>query len=68
MPNPNNCNTCKHKQNPDGGWCYMFRDEPTEVCMQHTGRQSSSLEDLQRIGRGLRDNRKNRWTILKTSV
>ncbi|MDR6421302.1 hypothetical protein J2801_003590 [Paraburkholderia phenoliruptrix] len=36
--NPNNCATCNHKQNPDGGHCYMFRDEPTDVCMQHTGR------------------------------
>jgi hypothetical protein len=37
--NPNNCLTCDHHQNPDGGHCYMFRDAPTEVCMQHTGRQ-----------------------------
>ena len=34
--NPNNCATCKHKQNPDGGHCYMFRLEPTEPCAQHT--------------------------------
>jgi hypothetical protein len=40
MANPNNCATCDHKRDPDGGWCYMFRAEPTEVCMQHTGRQS----------------------------
>lgn len=32
----NNCQTCKHKQNPDGGHCYMFRVEPQEPCMQHT--------------------------------
>lgn len=38
MSNPNNCSTCGHKQNPDGGYCYMFKDEPSEVCMQHTGR------------------------------
>lgn len=36
--NPNNCAGCKHKQHPDGGWCYMFRDEPTDVCMKHTAR------------------------------
>jgi hypothetical protein len=35
--NPNNCKTCDHKRNPEGGWCYMFREEPTDVCMQHTG-------------------------------
>lgn len=44
MSNPNNCNTCDHKQHPDGGHCYMFRDEPRDVCMQHTGRRMS--EDL----------------------
>lgn len=38
--NPNNCSTCEYIQNPDGGHCYMFRDEPEEVCMQHTGRQN----------------------------
>ncbi len=38
MTNPNNCPTCKHKQHPDGGWCYMFRNEPTGACAQHTGR------------------------------
>ncbi len=36
VPNPNNCDTCGHKKNPDGGHCYMFRGAPTEVCMQHT--------------------------------
>jgi hypothetical protein len=25
-------------QNPDGGHCYMFSNEPNDVCMQHTGR------------------------------
>ena len=37
MSNPNNCACCYHKQRPDGGWCYMFRNEPHEVCMKHTG-------------------------------
>ena len=39
MSNPNNCATCDHKRNPQGGWCYAFRDEPNDVCMQHTGRK-----------------------------
>jgi hypothetical protein len=39
--NPNNCAACDHKRNPDGGWCYMFRDEPKEVCMRHTARNLS---------------------------
>ena len=36
--NTNNCATCDHKKRPDGGWCYMFRDEPQEVCMKHSER------------------------------
>ena len=32
----NNCETCEHRQHPDGGWCYMFRVEPAGRCMQHT--------------------------------
>lgn len=47
MPrNPNNCSTCLHKLLPEGGWCYMFKDEPTEVCMQHTGRKLFGLNSL----------------------
>ena len=44
--NPNNCATCRHKQNPDGGHCYMFRFEPTEMCAQHT----SQIHALQALG------------------
>ena len=36
MANPNNCATCDHKRNPQGGWCYMFRSEPERVCLCHT--------------------------------
>ena len=41
--NPNNCETCEYKlsrspDQDDDGHCYMFRDEPQEICMQHTGR------------------------------
>lgn len=43
MENPNNCETCKHKQHPDGGWCYMFRDEPRDVCMVHSLRNAQVL-------------------------
>ena len=44
MSNPNNCLTCKHNNvTVDGeaveGHCYMFEEEPSEVCMQHTMRQ-----------------------------
>lgn len=45
--NPNNCGTCDHKTaNPDMGWCYMFREEPKDVCMQHTGRESQAKKTL----------------------
>lgn len=43
--NPNNCATCRHKQNPDGGHCYMFRFEPAETCAQHTS-QIHALQAL----------------------
>ena len=44
MPNPNNCQTCGYKNvtvdgKPVEGHCYMFSDEPDEVCMQHTHRK-----------------------------
>jgi hypothetical protein len=32
----NNCATCKHIETPDGGHCYMFREEPVMQCMKHT--------------------------------
>lgn len=38
MNKQNNCTACKHKNHPDGGWCYMFRTEPAELCGQHTAR------------------------------
>jgi hypothetical protein len=40
MSNPNNCQTCDYtKLNGNReGHCYMFSDEPTDVCIQHTGR------------------------------
>jgi hypothetical protein len=41
LTNPNNCETCKYKHMNEGeeGHCYMFKDEPTDVCMQHSGRE-----------------------------
>lgn len=44
MTNPNNCATCGFKPNGDGGWCYMFRDEPTDTCAQHTARRLDRQE------------------------
>lgn len=39
--NPNNCEGCDYKHmEKHGGHCYMFRDEPDEVCYQHTARKA----------------------------
>lgn len=35
----NNCETCNHKRHTDGGHCYMFREEPVILCMQHSDRR-----------------------------
>lgn len=43
MSNPNNCNTCKHKPDPDGAWCYMFKDEPKARCAHHSGRDCYTI-------------------------
>ena len=40
----NNCSTCDHKRHPDGGHCYMFREEPRGVCMQHTMRKVTAAD------------------------
>ena len=32
-----NCQHCDHKNNPEGGHCYMFRTAPTgQYCAQYT--------------------------------
>ena len=40
--NPNNCKTCDYtKINGNReGHCYMFRDEPSDVCSQYTSRNN----------------------------
>lgn len=42
--NPNNCATCDHKKHPDGGWCYMFKNEPTYRCLAHTARHLNVIK------------------------
>lgn len=51
MSNPNNCETCDYRhlgkaQFEPGQHCYMFRGEPDEQCMQHTGHKKA-MEDLE---------------------
>lgn len=30
--NKSDCSTCDHRRYPDGGHCYMFRQEPESTC------------------------------------
>jgi hypothetical protein len=42
--NPNNCAACDYSKYPhEGGHCYMFRNEPDGVCLQHTARRGVFL-------------------------
>jgi hypothetical protein len=39
--NPNNCAMCDHKRHPpQGGWCYMFKNEPTYRCYDREAEMS----------------------------
>lgn len=31
---PVDCEACKHRQEPDGGHCYMFKEKPGPYCAQ----------------------------------
>lgn len=43
MGNPNNCSRCDYRKMPRGeGWCYMFKNEPTDVCRKHTAQRTSN--------------------------
>lgn len=63
--NPNNCKTCKHFPDAycghDGGHCYMFDNEPNEVCYRHTGRSRDGevLAQLLKFNRMLTDAQKD---------
>ena len=47
--NKANCATCAHINNPDGGHCYMFKDEPKQTCGIHTGKIQTVAEDVGRL-------------------
>ena len=40
------CDTCQHKKHPDGGWCYMFKEQPPSAkanqCPQFAGSAPSA--------------------------
>lgn len=48
----NNCATCNHKRDPQGGHCYMFREEPTFLCMQHPDRKPKRAGTIGHVGSG----------------
>lgn len=56
MSSTNACEHCGHKQNPDGGWCYMFRVEPTGPCAQHTIMAAASMAHRQQVAKQMLDN------------
>ena len=53
MTNQNRCETCDYKKLNGNreGHCYMFRDEPTDVCMQHTGQKMLGFELLMAVAK-----------------
>jgi hypothetical protein len=39
MADPNDCRTCKYRESGDDAYhCYMFKEEPTTLCMKHQDR------------------------------
>ena len=58
MSNPNNCQHCGHKQNPDGGWCYMFRMEPTGPCSKHTIGAAAAMAHRLQVAKRMLDSMK----------
>ena len=51
MTNPNNCQCCDHMHNrvsprDDALHCYMFKDEPTKVCLCHTVRNGMTVNEV----------------------
>lgn len=43
-----NCETCEHKQNHQGGHCYMFEREPA-ICRAHTqGLSAGAIGSVQK--------------------
>jgi hypothetical protein len=44
MSDPNSCETCEYKRiGAEGGWCYMFREQPAPLCMQHQDRRQKQV-------------------------
>lgn len=41
---PSDCENCRHKQHPDGGHCYMFRNKPEGNCAQYQPLKKKSCD------------------------
>lgn len=39
-----NCKNCAHKKNPDGGYCYMWKDQPENCHYFKTNKNKPSKE------------------------
>lgn len=50
MVDQNNCSSCDYKKiNIGPGWCYMFEEEPTSKCMQHSSLKKERSKNIGRI-------------------
>lgn len=45
----NGCENCFYSRRPDGGHCYMFRDEP-RVCFQHKYDRDLVIDAVEGVG------------------
>lgn len=43
--NPDDCVTCEHRHEPQGGHCYMFKEPPTTKCGQYRKDEALSFGD-----------------------
>lgn len=51
--NPNNCSTCDYKQMNDDPTlhCYMWKDAPDDVCLQHSARRKLGFDLLMAVAK-----------------
>lgn len=43
--NPDDCVTCEHRHEPQGGHCYMFKEPPQRKCGQYRKDDALSFGD-----------------------
>lgn len=52
----NGCESCCHRHHPDGGHCYMFKEEP-EACFAHKYDREFVEQTIENIGRNCNEQR-----------